>query len=285
MTNPNSTSAFLLQLSNLRTILSKSEKAVVDYTLQFPEEVIHLSVSALAESSNVSEATVVRACRKMGFNGYQDFKIALAQNTVTPLQSIHEAITDDDSTTAVVDKIFQGTIQTLNLTHDIIKTPSIEKAVQALLNAESIHIFGIGNSNAIANDFQHKLLRLGLHAFAYSDAYLQMIAATYVTEKDVVFSISHSGSSIDITSSSKQAKKNGATVISLTSIGTSPLSKVSDINLFTSSNETKYRMVGISSRIAQMVIIDTIYTLLAVRIPDSSEHFYNIEKALESKRY
>lgn len=285
MTNPQTNSALLMRLNSLRPNLSKAEQKVVDYTLQDPEEVIHLSVSGLAEISGVSEATVVRACRSMGFDGYQDFKVTLAQSIVTPLQSIHEDIAGEDSIEVMIDKIFQGTIHTLNFTHDAIKASAIESAVDAIMNAENVYVFGLGNSNAIACDLQHKLLRLGIKATAYTDSHLQSIIATHATEKDVVFAVSHSGSSIDVIYSSQIAKEHGATIISLTNIGSSPLSKISDIKLYTASSETKYRIVAMSSRIAQMAIIDTLYTIIAARTPEIAENFHNIEKALEVKKY
>ena len=284
MDTTTSSPALLLRLEALRPSMSPAEKQVVDYILKSPEEVIHLSVSGLAENSGVSDATVVRTCRNIGFDGYQDFKVTLAQDIVTPLQSIHEEIDYKDSVEVVIDKVFQGAFHTLNFTHDTIKASSIENAANSIINAKRICVVGQGNSHAIAVDLQHKLLRLGLNVIAYADSHLQTIAITYLSENDVLFCISHSGSSVDVIEDAKLAKKNGAIVISLTNIGSSPLSKISDINLFTASKETKYRIVALNSRIAQLAIIDTIYTLIAIRLPESSENFHRIEKALETKK-
>lgn len=282
---PSSMSSLLLKLSELRPHLSRAEKQVVDYILQNPNEVIHLSVSDLAENSNVSDATVVRTCRSIGFDGYHDFKITLAQDIISPLQTIHEEINDDDSPEIIIEKVYQSAMHALNYTRDVCKSSSLVSASEAIMSARRVYIIGLGASNSVASDLQHKLLRLGLSVSVYTDNHLQAIASTYLNDKDVLFAISLSGSSVDIVDTAIIAKKNGATVISLTNIGNSPLSKISDIKLFTASNETKYRTLGLNSRIAQMVLINIIYTIIATSIHGINERFHSIEKAIETKKY
>ena len=165
-----------------------------------------------------------------------------------------------------------------------LNTEDIERTATILRGARKVLIFGVGASDSIGLDMQHKLMRLNISAQAFSDTHLQAIAAVNAGREDVVFAISHSGSSTDIVDAARIAKNNGATVISLTNIGTSPLSKVADISLFTVSNETRYRIVALSSRIAQMAIIDSIYTIIACAYPSSTEHFHQIEQALEAKK-
>lgn len=285
MSGNNSSSTVLLKLQTLLPTLSKAERKVANYTLKHPEEVISLAVSGLAESSGVSDATVVRACRSMGFDSYQEFKLTLAQSLVTPTEAIQESLSHDDSIEDIIAKVFSNEVAALELTRDTVQTGEIEAAADAIMKAETVYIFGLGNSHAIAFDLQHKLLRLGIRAAAVSDSHIQAITATNCTKKDVVFAVSHSGSSVDIVSNSKIAKQNHATIISLTNIGTSPLTKVSDITLHTASNETRYRIVALSSRLAQMAIIDTLYTVIAMRSKSATERFHKIEKALETKKY
>ncbi len=281
--NPSST--VLLKLQTLLPTLSKAERKVANYTLKHPEEVISLAVSGLAESSGVSDATVVRACRSMGFDSYQEFKLTLAQSLVTPTEAIQESLSRDDSTEDIIAKVFANEVAALELTRDTVEAEEIERAALAISKAETVYIFGLGNSHAIAYDLQHKLMRLGIKAYAVSDSHIQAITATNCTKNDVVFSISHSGSSVDIVSNSRIAKENRATILSLTNIGTSPLTKISDIALHTASNETRYRIVAINSRLAQMAIIDTIYTIIAMRSKEAPERFHKIETALENKKY
>lgn len=277
--------ALIMKMQDLRGNLSKSEVLVVDYIVAHSDEVINLSVAGLADASGVSDATVVRTCRKLGLTGYQDLKVTLAQDIVSPLQSIHEEVHEDDNIKQITAKVFGSTLNALEYTHEVIRPESIEDAANAIMKAERVCIFALGNSHAIALDLQHKLMRLGILANCYTDSHLMTIAANAITDRDVVFAISHSGSSKDIVDTSAIARKAGATVISLTNLGKSPLSKLAQINLFTASKETKYRIVALSSRIVQMAIIDTIYTTIAIRKPDTVEGFRKIEHALDRLKY
>jgi RpiR family carbohydrate utilization transcriptional regulator len=278
--------ALILKMKALYDSLGTAEKKVIDYIVAHPEEVIYLSVTGLAEKSGASIATVIRACRKIGMNGYQELKVNLAQDIVTPLQNIHEEVNEDDTPSVILDKIFQSSMYALQFTRDVINIKAIEAATQSLLNAKKVNIYGLGNSHSIAIDMQHKMMRLGINATAYTDSHMQSIASAYLNKDDVVVGISHSGSSKDVVDAVNVAKKNGATVICITNFGRSPLSDLADIKLYTASKETKYRIVALASRVAQITIIDTLYTMLALaRKAEIVDGFHNVEIALKDKKY
>lgn len=279
------TPAMILKIQAMRAAMSKSELLVCDYIIQHPDEVIYLSVSELAAKSGVSDATVVRTSQKIGSRSYQDLKISLAQDIVTPLQGINEEINVSDSPAAVTEKVFQGVIHTLNFTYRIQDPAQLDRAADILLRAGRICICGLGNSHAIAADIQHKLMRLGLNANAYSDNHLQVICSTFLKEGDALFAVSHSGGSRDVVHAAEIALSNRASVISLTNVGRSPLADISTVALHTASNETKYRRVALSSRIAQMALVDVLYTMIALKRPETTAGFYRIEKELSEAKY
>lgn len=277
--------ALLLRIQNMINKMSNAEKKVAAFILERPNDVISLSVAGLAEASGVSDATVIRACKTLGFSSYQDFKVSLAVDIVAPIQTIHEEIAPDDGTSEIIDKVFKGNKYALDCTQSAINVDAMEKAAESIKSASRVFVFGLGNSHSVALDLQHKLMRLGIDAQAHTDSHLQSIAAVNTHAGDVIFAISHSGSSVDIVEAAKIAKQNGAMIISLTNIGSSPLSKIADISLFTVSNETKYRIVALSSRIAQLAIIDSLYTIIACHYPEITKKFNQIEKALDVKKY
>lgn len=281
---PVPTSAVALKIHSLMKSLTHSERKVAAYILEHANEVIYLSVAELALQCGVSDPTVVRTCQKLGMSGYQELKVTLAQSLVSPLESLNEEIHEGDGPQVILDKVFQTTIHTLRYTHELLKAPELKAAADKLKAARNIMIFGLGNSSAVALDLQHKLMRLGLSASAYSDTHMAALAATYATGQDVAVAISHSGSSKEVVDTANLAKASGACLITLTSLGISPLSKLADIALHTASNETKYRIVALSSRVAQITIIDALYTLIAVSDPRSISEF-KPEKALKDKKY
>lgn len=279
-------SPLMLKMQTLKETLSRTERKVIDYILAHPREVIYLSITGLAERSGVSDATVVRVCKRIGMEGYQDLKVNLAQDIVSPLESIHEEIKPGDGPEQVIDKVFNSAMHTLDYTRRIAHAARLEEAAEALAEAATVYIFGLGNSHAVAVDLMHKLMRLGIHATAYTDSHMQAIASVHVDEHDVVFAISHSGSSRDVVDAARMAKSRGARIISLSNIGRSPLSDMADIALETASQETQYRIVALASRIAQYTIIDTLYTLIAMKhLKKANLKFRMLEKALENKKY
>ena len=153
-----SLAALLLRIENTLPHLSKSERKVAVYIQQNPKAIIDLSVAALAEACGVSDPTVVRAYKKLGFSGYEDLKLTLAQATVSPSEMIHEDIAADDSILQVRDKVFQSAIFALQFTRDMLDPGDLEAAAQVLMNARKIVIFGLGGSAPVAMDLHHKLL-------------------------------------------------------------------------------------------------------------------------------
>lgn len=276
-------SALIFKIRSLIPELSKSEAMVAEYISGNPGEVIKLSVSALADCCGVSEPTVIRACRNIGFSGYQALKIALIQSLNAPVQCAGEEVSAEDSMQSAIGKVFAAALDAVTLTRDNMNLSDMENAAEALLRARRIFIFGVGGSAAVASDVQHKFSRLGLDAVAYSDMNLQAIVSAFAKEEDVVFAISHSGSSKAVVDNTQIAKSNGATVITLSSMGKSPLTELADISLFTSANETRYRIVAISSRIAELTIIDTLYSYMSFRT--GNEENLKIEKVIEDQMY
>ena len=276
-------SAIVFKIRSLIPELSRSEALVAEYIVNHTDEVINLSVSALADCCGVSEPTIIRACRNIGFSGYQALKIALIQGMSAPINYSGEEVTAEDDMQQAVQKVFGAASDAINLTRDNLNLDDMRNAAEALLKARKILIFGVGGSAAVAADVQHKFMRLGLNATAYSDMNVQTIGAAYADENDVVFAISHSGSSKAVVDNAHLAKSNGATVISLSSMGKSPITEIADISLFTSANETRYRIVAISSRIAELTVIDSLYSYMSFRT--GNEENLKVEKVIEDQMY
>lgn len=279
-------SPLLIKIDTLRSGLSETERKVADYILKHPQKVIYLSITDMAANCGVSDATVVRLCKRLRMHGYQELKVSLAQDIVSPMERIHEAVSENDSCGEVMTKVFHTTIQALQYTERIVNRQQLELTVDTLDQARRVAIFGMGNSAAVAKDMQHKLLRLGMSANAYDDNHMSRIVSTYLTQGDVCFCISHSGSSRDVVDAARLASDKGATVISLTGVGKSPLSEIADIRLETASQEAQYHILALASRIAQYTLIDSIYTILAIKQRNrKGEYQQDIERALEKLKY
>ena len=172
------------------------------------------------------------------------------------------------------------------MTKNAIDKPSLEKAASTIMSARQVLIYGLGNSASVALDFQHKLLRAGCNAAAFSDNHMQVISASHLTDNDVAIGISHSGSSKDIVEALKIAKSNGATTVAITNKGKSPIVKQSDIVLSTASNETKYSILGLNSRISQLAIVSSIYYYIVYhQNAHAIEAIKMTESSLQNKKF
>ena len=281
-----SSKAFYSRIQEKLESLSKMERKTAECMAENQDKLIYSSITELAELAGTSEATVTRVCTKLGYSGFQALKVSVARELVSQQEKIHEDLKADSPPEMIIDKIFSSAIHTLTMTRKALDGKEVAGSIEALCRARRIVIVGNGNSGAIALDAQHKFLRIGLDASAYTDDHMQMIAVVSMTKDDVLIAISHSGSSRDVAEAMQVAKENGATVISITNNGISPVSKLADIRLYTYSQETKYRTYAISSRMAELTIIDTLYTGVSLRLGDKAiQNFEALEKALVVKKY
>jgi len=276
----------LIRLRGLYPSLKTALQKVADVILRQPEMAIYASVNEVAAASGVSEATVMRFCRILGFRGFQDFKIALARELVSPLQRLHEEVSEGDEPAIVVRKVFQANIAALQDTLEVLNMKAMQQAAQLLLHARQILIIGVGASGPVVLDAGNKFLRLGLDVHCPVDAHLQMMAAALLAPEDVVLAISHSGSTREPVETARVAREVGAQVICLTNNSLSPLTRFSDLVLVTASQETRFRQEAMASRLGQTSIIDSLFTLMAVARPEKSlKNLAKIERVIVAKQY
>jgi DNA-binding MurR/RpiR family transcriptional regulator len=248
-----------IRMREIERELTSAEKKVSDYILEHPEDVIRLTITELAIQCESSESTIVRLCKKLRFKGYQDLRVALAQDLVSPVKQIHEQVELNDQTDQIMRKVFQAAVQALHDTETILSAESMKAASQLLKKARSITFFGIGASGVIAQDAFYRFSKLGISCHVASDGHSQMNRAILLSEGDVVIGISHSGRSREVIHAMAIAKERGAKTIAITQFGHSPITEIAEIVLFTSSRETLYRAEAMASRIAQSVILDSLF--------------------------
>lgn len=264
--------------------LGKAEKKVADWIMENPGDILPLSIVELAEKCSCSEATIVRFSKRLGFAGYQELKISLAQETHSTV--VNANMTADDGVFEIYEKVCNDIYCSLERTKKVLDKDALDKTAKAIMNAGKVIFMGLGNSAAIAQDASHKLLRAGYNAYAYTDNHMQVIAASHLNSGDVLVGISHSGSSKDVIEALQLARDRGAVTVSITNKGKSPIQKHSDYVLHTSSEETQYNILALNSRIAQLSIIDALYYYIVYQQSEKSlESIRDTEKSLKTKKY
>lgn len=244
--------------------LPKGARRIAEYVLQNPQQVIRMSVTELSEATESSEGSVVNFCQKMGLSGFQQLKLSLAQETVQPVQFIHEDLAEGDDPALICRKIFHSGIQTLRDTLSVLDPLVLSQAVQVFRAAKRIEIYGIGSSAPVAEDAQYRMLRIGLEAKAVTDSHIQAISASRTSPDVAVLTVSHSGATHETVVATKLAKAAGAKTVAITNYGRSPLQAYADLVLFTMARETLFRTEAMTSRIAQLCVVDALIAALAL---------------------
>lgn len=266
--------------------LKGAEKRVAEYILKHPNDIIHFSITELAESVECGEATIIRLCKKLGYKGYQELKIKMASEVVSPIEDIHEEIKEDDDELVIMQKVFNANIYSLNQTLKLNDHKQIKKAIEILYRAERIVFYGMGGSAALAYDFYHKFLRTGKWGEFASDSHVQAMISSRLNEKDCIFAISNTGSNKDLIENIGIARKNGTKVISITANIKSPISKVSDVVLISYGKESNFKSEAMESRISALSLIDTIFVGYCLKDKDNYiENLHKVRNAIALKRY
>ncbi|MDB5765480.1 MAG: putative transcriptional regulator [Collimonas fungivorans] len=262
-------------------LLSKSEKKVALTILDNPQLALAENITALAKNALVSEPTVVRFCRAIGYEGWHDFKLKLAQSLAVALPGANEMLAQDDIAADLVNKICSRSINTLLDLRNHLSADAIQKALDVLLKANKIEFYGQGTSGIVAADAQHKFFRSGVPTVAYSDPHIHSIAASLLQPGDAVVAISQRGGNAALLRSVQLARKGGADIIVLGPSGT-PLAELATVlvPIDLSFNTDPY--TPISARLAHLVVIDILAVGLALkRGPEFRKKMQNAQKALQ----
>jgi RpiR family transcriptional regulator, carbohydrate utilization regulator len=238
----------------------------------------------LAQEAGVSEPTVVRFCRAVGCDGFQDFKLLLAQHNAQRSNYEDFSLNEHDSALEYTIKVFDSAMSTLEKVRDSVDIRAIEAAVRALQQAKRVEFYGFGASSPVASDAQHKFFRLQIPSAAYSDPHIQAMSAMSLTEQDVVVAISQSGRTQALIDAMVLVKETGATVIGLAPSAT-PVARQCDIPIYIDFKEDIENYTPLPSRMAHMTVID----ILAVGVskakgPGVGDHLRKLHRGLQSLR-
>lgn len=243
-----------------------------------------MRIADLAGKAAVSEPTVIRFCRALGFDGFQSFKLQLAQYLGSSGNYVQFSVSDDDSVADVNRKVFDATIGSLLDVRDEIDPQALAQAIAALSAAKRVEFYGFGASGSVAIDAQHKFFRLQVSAAAYTDPHIQHMSAISLQQDDVVVAISQSGRTKALIQSVHLAREAGAKVIGLVPRGT-PLAALCDFPIHINVEESELVYTPVSSRIAHLVVIDVLAMGVArTRNDRLQDHLKRLNRSLRSLR-
>ncbi|MFC9985886.1 MurR/RpiR family transcriptional regulator [Microbacterium keratanolyticum] len=258
----------ILALQRALPRLSSSERRVADAVLARPLVVVESTISQLASLCNTSPGTVARLCRAAGFSGYKDFRIAVgtAHAYADPAEGVFRVsdaeIAASDSLADVVAKVASQQVRAIENTARAVDLDALDIVASALRDAPRVDVFGIGSSGLAASDLHIKLHRLGIPSVHWTDTHLALTSVAVTRPGAVAIAVSHTGQTHEAVEFLALAERQGARTVAITNAPHSPLGRAAELLLATVAEEDVFRAGAMSSRLAQMAIIDFLYVRL-----------------------
>ncbi|HTX71967.1 MAG TPA: MurR/RpiR family transcriptional regulator [Rectinemataceae bacterium] len=257
----------LLRMRGMHDSLQPASKRIADYLLRNSKEAKFLTISALARRIGVSESMITRFARTLGFEGFKEFKIYLAADAPGDgKELIYGEIRLKDDVKSICSKIYNNNIRALRDSLRVLDFDNVETAAELIVRADKIFFYGSGSAAVAITNALVRFYRLGLACFAYSDSHAQIVSASLLGKRDVAVGVSNSGRSADIVTALEIAKRRGAQTVCITNNLETPITRQSDVNLFTSTYDSEELSESLHSRIAELSLIDALYVVVASKM-------------------
>lgn len=263
-----------------------SEKKLADYILSAQDSISRMSISELASACAVADATVSRFCRRLGYKGYPDFKIAIANASVGRLEDnpLSGEITQEDDLETISRKLLNASVTAMNQTREVLNLQAVAQAAAILRSSTSVYCMGQGGSMLIAAEAAHLFSTISSKFRPVSDSHMQAMAAVLMEPTDAVLFFSYSGSTLAMLDTLKSVRERGAKVILVTRFPNSPGAALADIVLQCGANENPLQSGSIPARIAQMYLVDVLFSEFTRKNLESAKDSRNrIAHALAAK--
>lgn len=267
--------------------LTASEKKTADYVMSHQHATQSMSITELAEASGVADATVSRFCRRLGYGGYNAFKLAVANASAVASReefALYGQVTESDSFEELCGKLYSADTSAISQTLELMNEDSIIRAVDILGGAEKVFCMGQGGSMILAADAAHAFEVLGNKFIPIADSHLQIIAASNMTRRDAILFFSYSGATREMMDTLATAKERDARVVLITRFPKAPGAAYADVILPCGTSESPLQMGSVAAKIAQLFIVDILFSELCRRnMEKSRENSERIATVLATK--
>lgn len=264
--------------------LSIKEKLIADFIINNPKDAVNPSIDTLAKLAGTSETTVVRFVRKIGFKGYQTFRIALAQESMSVNSQVFEINLDDKDDVSSL--IFKHTIQVLESSATTLNSKDILKIAKRMIKSKSTYLFGLGGSNICAREAYHKFIRTGIICQFSEDFHMQLMLASQSSKDDCAIIFSHLGNNHDTIAIAEELKARKCKLFVVTSYENSPLARMADVILRTSPLNSDVVAEAFSSNIASSTFINILYVeIMKLKGSDGIDALNTMRETIAKRRH
>ena len=250
--------------------LSRAERRVAEWLLQHPQKAVDMPLNEVAASAGVSDPSVIRFCRSVGTSGFRQFKGHLIAALQRPQSYLQPDIGPDDKPDDAIATVLESTIHTLADMRGLLSEMPFEPALEAMHQARQLVFVGLGASGCVAQDACHKFFRLSIPCTTALDGQTIVQQAAIAHERDVLIFISHTGNRADLIRGIELANARRAATIALAPVGSS-LSRAASLTFDCRAKEDTSLFTPMSSRIAQLTLLDALQIALALTLGTEAE--------------
>jgi DNA-binding MurR/RpiR family transcriptional regulator len=278
-------------ISQARPEMRPAQKKIADFVLKDPEKTARSTIAELSKIVGISTASVVRFCDDIEFSSFTAFRLAVSvaseqRRVARETFSIDkDEIDPNDSMQEVVAKTVFQEVEAIQQTGSSLDLKTLEEVVNLITNAKRIELFGLGSSSLATQDLRQKLHRIGLFAFDSPDNHQAITSSALMNPGDVGIVFSHSGVTPETLEVLKIMNRSGAKTVAVTNFPESAISKSADFRLTTVAKETRYRSGAMSSRIAQLALVDFLFIrIMQLRLESAELLLQRTYEAVRSYR-
>ncbi|HEX8488067.1 MAG TPA: MurR/RpiR family transcriptional regulator [Propionibacteriaceae bacterium] len=270
--------------------LPPAEFRVADLVRRDPVRVAQLTVTELAEQASTSAATVVRAAKSLGFEGYPQLRFALATQAGQGAPGLDQEIpvvadiVDADDVAAMLAKLARFESSQLHATAALASAAALETVATRVAESRRCCLFGVGASGLVAQDLGQKLTRIGLPVWVHAEQDAAVAAASLLGQDDVALAVSHAGETPGAYEPIRRASAAGAFTAAITADPRSTLARLVDEIMLTSGAEFGLRSAAVGSRTSQLLLVDTIFVRVAQLTPRAASALQETYDAISATR-
>ncbi|MFB7249351.1 MurR/RpiR family transcriptional regulator [Microbacterium sp. NPDC056234] len=266
--------AIIGRISARRQAMPVALSRIADLVISQPTAPVDLTITELAERAGSSPASVTRFCRSLGFDGYTQFRVAIATELGrgSAEQTWHTDIGAEfeptDSPEKILRTLLKAHVRGLETTAEGIDLDAVGHAARAITTSRHVDIYGLGGSAGIAEEFQRRLHRIGINSHAWSDVHDGLASAVLQDETSVAIGVSSTGQTDETVQMLDQAGTSGAFTVAITHDDESWIADVAAVSITTAAPVGYLRPDDMSVKHAQLFVIDLLYLFIAQQMFD-----------------
>lgn len=251
--------AVISKIISMQPNYTMSENEISQYVINHAEFIVSSTITTLAKETGTSEASINRFCKKIGYKGFNGFKIALAQEN---FYNSMKKQTTYSSETGFIESMTMDYRQMLMNTSSMLDEKVVFQAVEYIKSAQNIQILSLFNYSFVAHELEFKLNLIGMPAKSHTDILDMRINTENIGEKDLAIIIAPTILSKDIYQAVTTCHEHGAKIITITSYDSHKLDDLVDLKFITSDKVTAHNSLSLSNNLMFLYVIDIIYGAL-----------------------